>query len=84
MKRVLKWEVPVDDVIHPIGAGRVVLVDASNPHVVHVWTEEHSDRPSVRGAQVYGTGQPVAENTHWVGSTRVSGFVWHVYAGGVV
>lgn len=46
-RRVLRWEVPVDDAEHDIGAGPVLLV-AMRPQVpgrptprVEVWTEEN-------------------------------------------
>lgn len=86
MKRVLKWTVPVDDTDHPIGAGRVVLVACQdNPAVVHVWTEERETKapPRTRRARVYGTGQPVEEGEHHIGSVVVSGadLVWHLYGG---
>lgn len=83
MRRVLKWTVPVDDRDHPIGGGRVVLVDTKgNFGVVLVWTEETQPTPQVRRARVYGTGQPVPDHDdEWIGSTVAGPLVWHVYAG---
>ena len=84
--RVLKWNVDVDDVPHPIGPGKVVLVECqhADANSVQVWTEETSDRPEqhVRAAQVYGTGHDIPEGLKHVGSClALNGrLVWHVYA----
>lgn len=89
MKRVLKWNVPVDDHDHPIGGGPVVHVGCQTGvvDVVQVWTEEPV--PGVRGqrrVRVYGTGQPIPEGDVHIGSviapvTPPKTLVWHVYGG---
>lgn len=87
MKRVLKWDVPVDDKDHPIGPGRVLHVACQwSPSVVQVWTEETEEtgeNPVVatRRARVYGTGHPVPEKDEHLGSVAATGtaLVWHVY-----
>lgn len=81
-RRVLKWPVPVDDTDHPIGAGRVVFVDAQGHRArVFVWTEEpHGLAEAVRRARVYGTGQPIPDGDIHIGTTIAGPFVWHVYA----
>lgn len=83
MRLVLKWDVPVDDRFHPIGAGPVLHTACQYgiAQVVQVWTEETSRTPELRGAVVIGTGQELVEGTHHVGSVLASGgrLVWHVY-----
>jgi hypothetical protein len=84
-ERVLKWDVPVDDEYHPIGAGQVALVAIQhNPNVVNVWTVEDARdaKPDLRPARVYGTGQPVDLPEH-LGSVLAFGgsLVWHVFGG---
>lgn len=86
-RRVLKWDVLVDDREHEIGGGRVRLVACQHSHdVVQVWTEEtdHPDwefaaRP--RMVRVFGTGQPLPEAANHLGSVVTAGgaLVWHVY-----
>jgi hypothetical protein len=52
-------------------------------HVVEFWAEhnpdEHDERP--RTFQVFGTGQPLPDDAHWVGTCdrTPDGLVWHLY-----
>jgi hypothetical protein len=76
---VLKWDVPVDNNYHPIGAGPVVHVACQgSPYIVQVWTEDSAS--GHRAARVYGTGQPVPDDDVHLGSVLAGPFVWHVYA----
>lgn len=83
MARVLKWEVPVDDQEHSIGAGDVTLVAASID-VVTVWTVEPvglvEGEGRMRRVQVYGTGMQFRNSLRVLGSaiSASSGLVWHV------
>lgn len=81
--RVLKWSVKADDKDHPIGSGRVVLVDSLyGPESVQVWTEEpDSGEAFMRRARVYGTGQVIPDRDEHVGSVALldGALVWHVY-----
>lgn len=86
MKRVLKWDVPVDDKDHPIGTGKVVMVHCQwSPATVQVWTEEDDDpkveSPKVRRARVYGTGHQIPDRDVHIGSavSNNTALVWHVY-----
>lgn len=88
MRRVLRWEVPVNDQWHDIGWGKVVLVDARSFGTVEVWTEEHMAE-ATRPARVFGTGHPIESPNddptavEHVGScfdTQTKRLVWHVYA----
>jgi hypothetical protein len=80
-RRVLRWEVPVDDHVHEIGGGRLLWVAARNLGVVEAWTEEDGSQPA-RLAVVVGTGHPIPEDaTDHLGSTFDAGgaLVWHLY-----
>ena len=81
MQRVLRWEVPVDDDWHEIGAGRVVEV-AARAHrqvpgdLVEVWTlerTEHFGTDSIlkRSVTVVGTGHPGPSRTEYLGTAVV-------------
>lgn len=62
MRKVLKWDVPVDDVDHPVGSGPVVLVACQHgPEVVRT---EETNRPSTPCA----TRRSTAPATTWLGS----------------
>lgn len=81
MPQILKWNVPVDDQFHPIGAGPVRHVACQHePNTVQVWTEETSTSCIVRGARVYATGQPIPADIEHVGSALAGPLAWHVYA----
>jgi hypothetical protein len=94
-RRVLRYEVPVDDDWHTIGGGRVVHVDNRPQRFtdlhprLEVWTEEHllDDWPATpaltaeRRVIVVGTGHqiPPAATQH-LGSVLDGPFVWHLFA----
>lgn len=83
-QRVLKWHVPVDDQIHPIGTGPVLHVDSQlGADTVTVWTEESDDLHDgqARAVQVFGTGQPLPNFATHLGSVVVAEgrLVWHCY-----
>jgi len=82
-KRVLKWNVPVDDQSHPVGAGRVLYVQCQfGPESVQVWTEESELTGSgERKVRVYGTGQPVPFDAPHLGTavTADGALVWHLF-----
>ena len=80
-RKVLKWDVPVDDQLHEIGSGPVVLVACQHSvDVVSVWTDEDSENIQMRAAQVYGTGHPVPLFDEHLGSVIPhQALVWHVF-----
>lgn len=91
MQRVLRWDVPVDDQWHDIGAGYVVNVASRHYYerpgdLVEVWTLEDTadtnpgDSLSIpmRSVTVVGTGHRVPENTEHVGSAVVATRVFRV------
>jgi len=81
-RRILKWDIPVDDRDHPIGAGPVAHVgcQGGNAGLVTVWTDE-TDAPATAApasARVYGTGQPLPDGDEAAESVIAGPFVWHV------
>lgn len=84
MKRVLKWNVAVDDRAYEIGSGKVVLVESQFglSEMVQVWTEEETFPVTEhRWARVFGTGHDIPDDAKHLGSCillQVS-IIWHVY-----
>lgn len=83
MRRVLKWDVQVDDHNHQIGGGAVAHVECQYDHrSVQVWTLEEDDIDVFRVAQAFGTGQPLpVEAGAHLGSvvTADGALVWHLF-----
>jgi len=84
-RRILKWDVPVDDREHEIGGGPVVHVASQYGKIdeVQVWTHEAAaGTPQfvTRGVRIYGTGQVLPEQSNPIGSAVVAdgALVWHV------
>jgi hypothetical protein len=84
MHRVLRWDVPVDDAWHEIGAGGVVHVAARGYRerpgdLVEVWTLEEtagvdtSELPK-RSVTVVGTGHRLPDDVYIIGSAVVPTF----------
>lgn len=84
MHRVLRWDVPVDDAWHEIGAGDVVHVAARGHRerpgdLVEVWTLEEtpgvdtSELPK-RSVSVAGTGHRLPEDVYIIGTAVVPTF----------
>lgn len=90
MHRVLRWEVPVDDAWHKVGAGAVVHVAAREykrkpGDLVEVWTlEEGPDAGpwaghATRAVTVVGTGHPLPADVYHIGTAVVPTF--HILSG---
>jgi hypothetical protein len=88
MARILKWDVPVDDQEHEIGAGPVCHVTSQYGRIdlVQVWTFEtefESTKDKRRLVRVVGTGHEIAPNSNVLGSAvPTAGLVWHVIENG--
>ena len=86
MQRVLRWDVPVDDQWHDIGAGAVVHVAARGYRerpgdLVEVWTLESSPGAGLdpgdvrkRSVSVFGTGHLLPRDAQHIGSAVVPSF----------
>jgi hypothetical protein len=89
MHRVLRWDVPVDDAWHEIGAGGVVHVAARSHRerpgdLVEVWTLEdlsntYAETVPQRSVSVFGTGHPLPDGVYHIGTAVVPTF--RVYDG---
>lgn len=92
IKRVYRYEVPIDDAVHMIPDGKVIHVDTRRVTEVEVWIEF----PATGGlpdlpVQAFGTGHDIPADavhlgtaltpdwTHQGGQPR-GRFVWHLYA----
>ena len=83
MKRVLKWNIPVDDRRHTIGGGQVLHAACQNHYdVIQVWTEETGEKPDRIEAQIFGTGYTYPDDGVAVATVPVKfgthDLVWHV------
>lgn len=85
MKRVFRYEVPVDDRPHTFRLTSnplaVSAVRGRTGHTVEFWAEHHGDFYAVeRTFIVYGTGQPIHASAKWWGTAqRVGDLIWHLY-----
>lgn len=94
MKRVLRYEVVIDDQPHEVPRGVPVLMErktwAGVPSmpVIDVWFEIHVPgadwnpaeyEPQTQKVQIVGTGQPVPDAWRWLRSYVDGGLVWHLY-----
>lgn len=82
MKRVFRYEVPVDDRPHTFRLTCNPLhVAAADVSTVEFWAENEGDEYAIeRTFRVYGTGHPVPASAKWWGTTpRMDGLVWHLY-----
>ena len=91
-RRVLRYEIPVDDKAHPIPRGPVLmvtpwrLIQTSPAGRVEVWIETeipdnwpNSDPSTTRDVVVVGTGQLLPDGSRWLGSCLDGPMVWHLY-----
>ena len=87
MRRIFRFELPLDDQPHEVAEGTVVLVapDRAGNDAVEAWVEVpdpetwvSTGEPSQR-LQVFGTGFEIPENALWRGSCAAGTFIWHVY-----
>lgn len=78
MKRVLRYEVPVDDEVHAIHSGPVVYVAARDPRIVEFWAID--DNKMWREFTVLGTGHDAPDDYEYVGTAITAGgaLVWHL------
>jgi hypothetical protein len=78
--RVLRYEVPVDDVWHPLDLpGPIMHVAARREGVIDVWASDIG--PGARRVFcVFGTGHDIPDHAAYVGTavTPSGQFVWHL------
>lgn len=83
MKRIYRYEVPVDDQIHVFDIwSNPVAVGCRSAETVEFWAQAHDDGLALRRAfVVVGTGQPLPETMrrHWGTAVAPGGaLVWHL------
>ena len=86
MKRMLRWEVPVDLQPHQVDvAGTIRTVEAralGDAWRIDMWSEvAGSEYGPARTFQVYGTGWDIPDGAIWIGTAprTTNGYVWHLY-----
>jgi len=81
MRRIIRWDVPVDDTAHefPI-SGPIVHVAARSPQAVTFWTIESGHDPVHHIFQVVGTGHPYPDHWRHIGTALAldGALVWHL------
>jgi hypothetical protein len=83
-RRVLRYEVPVDDEWHRIESpGRILSrIAARRPDVVEFWAIQGGAVDGTGEFRVYGTGQPIeAGDVSYIGTTLAAdgALVWHLF-----
>lgn len=91
VRRMFRYEVPVDDQEHRRVVHGIVKKVATQPWrpgetpVVEFWAEDTTPAPGgtqlLRSFCVFGTGHPLPEGAEWRGTTDrdPAGLVWHLY-----
>jgi len=82
LRRILRWEIPVDDQWHELelGPDGIAHVAARSADAVEVWAVHDPRLVKVRRRfTVVGTGHPVPDLTRHVGTALAPhGLVWHL------
>lgn len=82
-RRMLRYEVAVNDEPQDFLVGDPVHVAAGRYDVVEFWAEWDDEHPPTgeRTFQVFGTGQPLPHQATWIGTAdrTPEGLVWHLY-----
>lgn len=84
MRRIYKYEVPVNDEAMKVqthAGAKVVLVGHQGmPRLACIWLEADTDSPiEYRWFRVFGTGHQIPPTYEHVGSYQAPPFVWHIY-----
>jgi hypothetical protein len=81
-RRMLRWEVPVDDRPHKVRALFPRHVESRHADVVEFWSDQSGPRYPEISYQVFGTGQPLPPSATWIGTCIPHDrpdLVWHLY-----
>jgi hypothetical protein len=80
MKRIYRYEVPVDGDFHAIACGPVLAVGCRDRNVVEFWAYPKGHGFEVRHFRVAGTGHVVDDEEQHVGTAVAPGgdLVWHL------
>jgi hypothetical protein len=78
---IYRYEVPVDDRWHTVQlSGEILHVASRDPRAVEIWAWSTDGPSAMRTFRVFGTGQPVLDETRHVGTAIPPGgqLVWHL------
>jgi hypothetical protein len=82
-RRVLRWEVPVDDEWHEFSMpiGEILHVGAKDHGTVSFWSIGDSAYANrTRTFRAFGTGQPLPlEAGRYIGTAVIPPLVWHLF-----
>ena len=87
MRRIIRWEVPVDDHEHELELnGAVLHVDCRDVKFVEIWTLDSQEPLETRTFRVFATGQEIPGGWVHVGTALSPGhafgprgaLVWHL------
>lgn len=80
-RRVLKWEVRVDDLSHVV-PGRFLAAAPLDVAILNIWTEvdDEADSDVMTRYRVFGTGQPLSAGVEHRATVQAPPFVWHLYS----
>lgn len=80
-RRATRWDIPIDDNNHPMGAGPVLLIANNLGLVLEVWTEENTPQPEPTRTVRTITSTDTIPNgyQHLASVTNGPGLVWHLY-----
>jgi hypothetical protein len=76
------WKFPFDKVetIMQMPEGASIVRVAMQHRYPTVWAQVNPDAPKLaRRLRVFGTGEPIPDGWHYVGSCDDREFVWHVF-----
>lgn len=87
MRRILRYEVPVDDQWHKVElTGRILHVACRKPGIVEFWAFSGEEGPFTVQFTVVGTGHEIKDDeTRYVGTTfdaHTKNLVWHLLGKG--
>ena len=81
MKKIYRYEVPVDDQWHDLELFGIILHVASrSADTVEVWAvREEGGLHTFSTVRVFGTGHPYPDDGEWLGTALAPhGLVWHL------
>lgn len=93
LRRVLRYEIPIDDNFHEIPAGKILhLSEYRHKNItgerarIEVWVEVTFEGAGVvfpiiglQRVQVFGTGHPLPEDAAHLATCLDGALVWHLY-----
>lgn len=81
MKVIYKYNIDINGATTlDLPNGSIVVDFASQGHFLQIWIEQDTSNPIVkRTFTVVATGQPVPDSDIYLKTTRLDGYVWHLF-----